>query len=342
VIDHTFHMVVLQAEDDPEALRASLQGVMDLGLTSIKLFTTYRPNYYVDDATILRIFRAMPEGMIAMVHCENDSIVTDATQRLIEQGQDGWAFHGQSRPAEAEAEAARRAVYLAGLAGARVYVVHNSTLMATAEVQAARDKGQAGVFNETCPQYLLLDESVYSGPHPEHYILQPPLRAHAHAERLTQYVIDGAVDVLSTDSCDYSLEQKQAVDAFPKTPGGLPGLETLLPLMYTRFAGSLGLPRLIQLLAENPARLFGLYPRKGAILPGSDADLVIYDPAPTVTIRHADLHYVAAYSPFEGMPVQGRVRTVFSRGEVIVDGGEFTGAVGRGRFLPGGASLDPQ
>ncbi len=342
VIDYTFHMVVLKAEDDPDALRASLQHVRDLGLTSIKLFTTYRPNYYVDDATILRIFRAMPSDMIAMVHCENDSLVTEATQRLIAQGRTGWAHHGESRPAEAEAEAARRVIYLAGLAGARVYVVHNSTLMATTEVQAARQSGQRGVFCETCPQYLVLDEAVYAGPHPEHYILQPPLRARTHAERLTQFVAEGAIDVLSTDSCDYSLAQKQAVDDFTKTPGGLPGLETLLPLMLTRFADQVGLPRLLRLLAENPARLFGLYPRKGAILPGSDADLVIYDPAGETPIRQMDLHHVADYSPFEGMPVRGKVRTVLSRGDVIVDAGAFSGAAGRGRFQPGGASLDPQ
>jgi dihydropyrimidinase len=183
---------------------------------------------------------------------------------------------------------------------------------------------------------------VYGGPHPERYILQPPLRDLAHAERLTQFVTEGAIDVLSTDSCDYSLAQKQAVDDFTKTPGGLPGLETLLPLMYSRFAETLGVPRLVQLLAENPARLFGLYPRKGAILPGSDADVVIYDPAQNTTVRQADLHYVAGYCPFEGMPIQGKVRTVLSRGAVIVRDGEFSGAVGRGRFLPGRASLDPQ
>ncbi|MFC1959165.1 dihydropyrimidinase [Chloroflexota bacterium] len=343
-IDYTFHMVLLDHAQDPATLTNSLQELMALGVPSIKLFTTYRPNYYVDDATILDVFRAMPADMIAMIHCENDSMVTAATRRLVEQGKTSWQYHGVARPVEAEAEAANRILYLAALAGARVFVAHNSTGMTTELVN--RQRTQAGqwakVFCETCPQYLLLDDTVYAGDHPEHYILQPPLRPTAHQERLKKCVEAGMVDVLSTDSCDYSLDQKLAELNFTRTPGGLPGIETLLPLMFTLFKDSVGLPRLLQMLAENPARLFGLYPRKGAIQPGSDADLVIYDPSVEATIRHQDLHSLAGYSPFEGMKVQGRVQTVLSRGEVIVDQGEFFGRAGRGEFLPGGPSLDPR
>ena len=341
VIDYAFHMVILQPERDPDELRAALVRLMGLGIPSIKLFTTYRPNYYVDDATILRIFRAMPSGMIAMVHCENDSIVTDATARLVEQGKTAWSYHGRSRPDDAEAEAVSRILYLASLARARVYVVHCSTAMAVSEVNRVRRREGFWdqVYCETCPQYLLLHDAVYDGEHPEHYILQPPLRSYHHTESLKHYVASGQVDVLSTDSCDYSLAQKRAHNDFTKTPGGLPGVETLLPLMFTTFHEQVELPRLIRMLSENPARLFGLYPRKGAILPGSDADLVIYDPMPRGTVRHQDLHYLAGYSPYEGMPLRGRVRTVISRGEVIVEDGAFVGAVGRGRFVPGGPSL---
>lgn len=345
VIDYALHMVVLRPEADRDALQASLGELMALGIPSVKLFTTYRPNYYLDDAAILRVLHAMPDGMIAMVHCENDSMVTAATQALIAQGKTDWRYHGEARPAEAEAEAVNRVLYLASLAGARVYIVHNSTADATSLVNRMRsqaDGGQRGrFFCETCPQYVLLHDGVYAGEHPERYILQPPLRSSHHMERLADYVRAGMIDVLSTDSCDYTLEQKLATRDFTRTPGGLPGVESLLPLMFTRFVDHVGLPRLMAMLAGNPARLFGLYPRKGAILPGSDADVVIYDPAPQSVICHQDLHYLAGYTPFEGMPVRGRVRTVLSRGEVIVEEGVFKGKAGRGQFLPGSRSLDP-
>ncbi len=343
-IDYALHMVLLQPDADDGKLRTSLTELMALGLPSIKLFTTYRPNYYVDDATILRVFRAMPEGMIAMVHCENDSMVTAATQELVAQGKTDWRYHAVARPAEAEAEAVNRVLYLASLARARVYIVHNSTAMATSLVNQMRSRGNGHwdkLFCETCPQYVLLHDAVYAGEHPEYYILQPPLRQYHHMDSLAYFVKSGMIDVLSTDSCDYTLEQKQATRDFTRTPGGVPGVETLLPLMMTHFADHVGVPRLMAMLAENPARLFGLYPRKGAILPGSDADLVIYDPRPQGVIRHQNLHYLAGYNPFEGMTVQGKVRTVISRGEVIVQDGIFMASAGRGLFLPGGRSLDP-
>ncbi|MBN1966860.1 MAG: dihydropyrimidinase [Anaerolineae bacterium] len=343
VIDYAFHMVVLEPAHDPDALRASLTRLMGLGVTSIKLFTTYRPNYYVDDATILRIFGALPDGMIAMIHCENDSIVTDATQRLVEAGQTDWRDHAQSRPPEAEAEAVSRVLYLASLAKARVYIAHCSTTMAVSEVNRVRgrDGRWENAYCETCPQYVLLHDAVYDEAHPEHYILQPPLRSYHHTQSLLHYITAGQIDVLSTDSCDYSLAQKQATRDFTQTPGGLPGLETLLPLMFTTFHERLPLPRLVQLLSENPARLFGLYPRKGALLPSSDADLVIYDPEPRGTVRPEALHFLAGYTPYEGLALHGQVRTVLSRGEVIVQGEEFTGQAGRGRFVTGGPSLAP-
>lgn len=345
VIDYALHMVVLRPEADRNALQASLSALIALGVPSIKLFTTYRPNYYLDDAAILRVLQAMPDGMIAMVHCENDSIVTAATQALVEQGKTDWRYHAEARPAEAEAEAVNRILYLASLAGARVYIVHNSTVTAARLVNrmcSQTEDGRRGrFFCETCPQYVLLHDGVYAGEHPERYILQPPLRSSHHMEGLADFVKAGMIDVLSTDSCDYTLAQKQARRDFTRTPGGLPGVETLLPLMFTQFVDHVGLPRLMAMLAENPARLFGLYPRKGAILPGSDADVVIYDPAPQSVIRHQNLHYLAGYTPFEGIPVRGRVRTVLSRGEVIVEEGVFKGKAGRGQFLPGGRSLDP-
>ncbi len=344
VIDYAFHVVLLEADDDPDVLRAGLARLMGLGVPSIKLFTTYRPNYYVDDAAILRIFRAMPPGMIAMVHCENDSIVTEATQRLVALGRTGWSYHPHSRPEEAEAEAVNRVLYLASLAQTRVYIAHCSTAMAVSEVNRvrSRDGHWDQAFCETCPQYLLLHDDVYTDDHPEFYILQPPLRSYHNRESLKHYVTAGQIDVLSTDTCDYSLAQKLAQPDFTTTPGGLPGVETLLPLMFTTFQERIELPRLVQLLSENPARLFGLYPRKGAIQPGSDADLVIYDPEPRVPVAIEALHYQAGYNPYEGLMMHGQVRTVLSRGEVIVTDGRCTAQAGRGIFVPGGKSLNPR
>ncbi|MCZ7546288.1 MAG: amidohydrolase family protein [Anaerolineae bacterium] len=192
------------------------------------------------------------------------------------------------------------------------------------------------VYCETCPQYLLLDERAYAGPRPAHYILQPPLRAEAEGEVIWSLVAEGAVDVISTDHCDYALEQKTAADDFTVTPGGLPGVETLLPLVYTYGVaeGRITLPQLVGLLSTQPARIFKLYPRKGVIQPGADADLVVYDPAPERTVRADALHYVARYSPYEGMALKGAVRATISRGEVIVQGGVFSGSAGRGQFVP--------
>jgi len=291
--------------------------------------------------------------MIAMVHCENDALVTDATARLVESGRTSWAYHGQARPPEAEVEAIRRVLYLAQVAGAAVYIVHCSTAESVRVVDEARLRGNMPpVYCETCPQYFWLDDSRYAAPDAERFILQPPLRPAAWQVDL----LDAApvLSAVSTDHCDYTIAQKREFPDFTKTPGGLPGLETSFALTYTygvhrarerQQAGEpvrpLPLPELARLMAADPARLFGLWPRKGVLLPGSDADVLIYDPAPQVTIRADDQHTIAGYTPYEGMTVQGRVRTVLSRGEVIVDEGRLLGEPGRGRFLPGAPFAAP-
>ncbi len=332
-IDYALHCMIT---DLPPGEEDRLGELIDLGATAFKLYTTYRPNYYWDDAQIWRLLCASAEmGALVMVHCENDALVTAATEALVKRGERGWRFHAQARPALAEQEAIARVLFLADEAGAPVYIVHNSTARSIEMVQQAREAGQA-VYNETCPQYLLLDDRVYWEAHPEHFILQPPLRAAGEGDLMWSLIAEGAVDAISTDHCDYALEQKQAADDFTKTPGGLPGVETLLPLMYTYGveAGRIPLPQLVGLLSANPARIFKLYPRKGAVLPGADADLVVYDPAPEGRVRADDLHYVARYNPYEGMRIKGAVRATISRGEVIVRDGAFCGRPGRGQFVP--------
>ncbi len=339
LIDYTFHMVVLEPAHDLEKLAQDLQGILDLGITSLKLFTTYRPNYYLDDAALVNLFRAMPPGLAAMVHCENDSIVTDATQRLVEAGNTAWRYHAQGRPPEAEIEAINRVLLLATTPHAHfpIYIAHCSTSDAAQNIGVYKERYPGFVHFETCPQYLLLDDSVYGGKQPEHNILQPPLRHSDNRRFLREFVRAGRVDVISTDTCDYTLAQKQAKPDFTQTPGGLPGIETLLPLMYTVFCHELGEPvdKIVQLMTANPARIFGLYPQKGALQVGGDADVVLYDPEPEWKIAHKDLHYLAGYNPYQGMRVKGKVHTTISRGEVIYQNGEFPATSGRGRFVHG-------
>ncbi len=334
IIDYALHCMVTDLPPGTE--EAGLAALVELGVPSFKLYTTYRPNYYADDATILRILRASVKvGGLVIVHCENDALVSAATQALVQRGDIGWRFHAAGRPALAEQEAVARLLFLADAVGAPIYIVHCSTARSIALVQAARARGQAA-YCETCPQYLLLDNRVYAGPHPEHYILQPPLRAPGEPEAIWRLAAAGAVDAIITDHCDYALEQKQAVADFTKTPGGLPGLETLLPLLYTYgvAAGRISLEQMVAMLSANPARIFGMYPKKGAIMPGADADMVIYDPAAEGEVRAEALHYVARYNPYEGMKIVGALRATISRGEVIVQDGECRGERGRGEFVP--------
>lgn len=338
LIDYTYHFVMLEPNLDPVALREELQALVEAGITSLKLFTTYRPNYYMDDAGLLHLFKAMPDGLIAMVHAENDAIVSAATSRLVAEGNTGWRHHAQSRPREAEIEAVNRVIRLAGFPSTQVpvYIAHCTTSDTVWDAQQ-HQRNFADVYLETCPQYLLLDEARYEGEDAEKFILQPPLRTAEDRAQLREFVQTGMIDVISTDTCDYTLAQKREFPEFMRTPGGLPGIETLLPLMYTLFCDELDEPvhQIIRLMSYNPARIFGLYPQKGVLQVGSDADVVIYDPSPERIIRHEELHYLAGYSPYEGMRVKGRVRTTISRGEIIYHDNKFPTQMGRGKFVFG-------
>jgi dihydropyrimidinase len=353
LIDYGLHMMVTDLPHDPAEARRWLEALRDLGVPSIKLYTTYRPNYYADDAVLVHTFRAMPDDMIAMVHCENDAMVTDATGRLVEAGNTGWAYHGQARPPEAEVEAIRRVMHLAKISRKAVYIVHCSTAQSVHQVEKAQQAGEwPPVYCETCPQYFWLDDSRYAGTGAEHFILQPPLRPkEKQVDLLHTWPILSAV---STDHCDYTLAQKRASAEFTKTPGGLPGVETSFALTYTyavhlarqrqdqgEDVSPIPLPELARLMSTEAARLFGLYPQKGAILPGSDADLLIYDPEPEVTIRADHTHAISGYIPYEGITVKGQIRTVVSRGEVLVEDGTLHGRPGRGRFLRGKPFIPP-
>ena len=333
VIDYAFHVMVT---DLPRGEEDRLGILPELGVPSIKLYTTYRPNYYADDATILRILEAAGRyGLLTLVHCENDALVTAQAEALVEAGKTSLRYHGAARPALAEEEAAARVLFLADAVQAPVVIVHNSSARTSELVAEARACGQE-VYNETAPQYLILDNRRYGGSEPWRYILQPPLRGPAHKERLWALLSQGQIDMVITDHCDYTKEQKLEHDDFTRTPGGLPGMETLLPLIatYGVDAGRIAWTDLVRLLSENPARIYGLWPRKGALQPGADADLVLYDPAVSSTLSADALHTIAGYTPYEGMRVKGRVVTTIRRGEILVHEGEFLSKEGRGVFLP--------
>jgi dihydropyrimidinase len=333
-IDYGLHCMVT---DLPRGREEELGDLVRLGVPSIKLYTTYRPNYYADDDLLLRMLRASASGgLLVTVHAENDALVTAATADLVARHQTTWQYHARGRPALAEHEAAQRALFLAQAAGAPMYIVHCSTGRTVELVRQAQGRGQAA-FAETCIQYLLLDDSRYNSEHPERFILQPPLRDKADNIALWRLIAEGAVSTIGTDHCDYTLEQKQANNDFTQTPGGLPGLETLFPLLYTYgiVEGRMSWDQLVRLVSANPARIFGLYPRKGILAPRADADVVVFDPRGESTIQASRSHNVAGYTPYEGMRVQGSIKMTISRGQIVYEEGEFCGTPGRGRFVAG-------
>jgi dihydropyrimidinase len=353
-IDYGLHMMLTALPPSEAELEGWMDGLLAAGVNSIKVYTTYRPNYYQDDAALLRVLRAAAQsGVAVMVHCENDALVAAATSELAHTGQTSLPNHGRARPALAEVEAANRVLFLADAVGRteagarvgaqglaplpqhklRVYVVHCSVSGTVEQVIRAAARGQDAIA-ETTPQYLLLDETVYAGEHPEWGIMQPPLRAPGEKERLWTQLASGVISTIGTDHCDYTIAQKREHTEFTKTPGGIPGIETMLPLLVTQgvMGGRISWSRLADLLSANPARIFGLQ-RKGKLAPGCDADVVVYDPQVEGTIRAERLHNLAGYTPYEGWPVRGAVRDVFSRGRQLVRDGEFVPAPGWGRFV---------
>ena len=334
-IDYGLHMMLTQLPEDDVTLHRWMADLLGLGISAVKVYTTYRPNYYQTDAELLRVLAAAAaHDMVVMVHCENDDLVTAAREALERAGTTSLAYHGKARPALAETEAANRVLFLGRAAGnPRVYVVHCSASGTVTEVTQAAQRGQHAIA-ETTVQYLTIDESVYTGPHPEWGIMQPPLRAPEEKERLWDQIVRGEISTIGTDHCDYTIVQKREHTDFRKTPGGIPGLETMLPLLATHgvASGRINWSRLAGITSGNAARIFGLA-RKGALAEGMDADVVVFDPRVETTIRADRLHNLAGYTPYEGMRVQGAVRDVFVRGRGLVRDGAFHPAPGWGHYV---------
>ena len=321
--NYSFHMTI---KDWDSRIAAELPAMTAQGITSYKVYMAY-----VIRMTDVQIYEALQaiakEGAVCGCHCENGPLADERIAQLLAAGRTGPDSHPVARPPEVEAEAVDRWLTIAELVGIPVNIVHLSTARSLEHVRAARARGQK-VYVETCPQYLFLDESVYHLPGFESakYIFAPPARPLGNQEALWKGIEDGAVDTIGTDHCsfDYAGAKQLGKDDFSKIPGGLPGTEDRPVLMYTAgvAGGRISANRMMELLSEQPARLFGMFPRKGTLAVGSDGDIVIFDPDKTGCIQNATRHNACDYDPYEGMATVGAVETVLLNGEVAVEGGE--------------------
>ncbi len=313
---------------------------MDEGVTSFKLYMTY--DTQVDDKTIYEILKRLKEiGGIAGVHCENSGVIAALQEEAVAAGKMGVFSHPLTRPAEAEAEAVQRLLRLAQIANAPVLVVHLTCEEGLKEILTARERGQQ-VFAETCPQYLLMNKELYELPGFEgaKYVIAPPLRRKEDADVLWNAVKEGQIQIISTDHCSFTTKQKElGQEDFRKIPGGMPGVETRGILLYSEGVkkGRITESEMCRLLSENPAKLFGMYPKKGVIAEGSDADIVVIDPEASGVIRADEQLQNVDYAPFEGLNVQGKIAQVYLRGEKVMENGkvlkELTGQyVVRGKY----------
>ena len=335
VIDFGFHVCVADLRGDVEAEMASL--VAD-GVTSFKLFMAYPGRLMLNDDEILRVLRRSAEvGGLVCLHAEDGPAIDALVSEALASGHTTPAYHARTRPPAVEAEAVRRAVTLAEMAGAALYIVHLSSAPALESVAAARRRG-LNVLAETCPQYLLLTEAAYDAEPAEaaKFVMSPPLRMPGDQDALWAGLERGDIQVVATDHCPFTTADKaRGLIDFTRIPNGAPGIEHRMALLYDAgvAGGRLSLERFVDVTAAAPARIFGLSPRKGAIAEGGDADVVVFDPAGTTVISAATHHMRVDYNPYEGRTLRGAVDLVLARGEVVVSGGRLVGAPGRGQFL---------
>ncbi|MDD7267421.1 MAG: dihydropyrimidinase [Lachnospiraceae bacterium] len=338
VIDYSFHGVLQHVDDD--ILKELADIVTNEGIPSFKAYTTY--GFKLEDRDLYRVLQVMKQtnGLLT-VHCENDAITNWLRQECIEHGQHEPIYHAKSRPNATETEAAKRLMQLAVMADeAPLYIVHTSARESLWAVEDARAQGQQNVYVETCTQYLTLTEEKYKqGGACEgvKYLMAPPLRSQEDQEALWQGLADGSIQVVATDHCPFMLAEKlDGAEDFTKAPGGAPGVEERGLLLYSEgvAGGRISLTRFVELMSTNAAKIFGMYPKKGTLLPGSDADLVIFDPQKKTVLSQETLHSVCDYTPYEGWQVEGGIKAVFARGKKIVEDGRFLGERGDGRFVP--------
>jgi dihydropyrimidinase len=331
-----FHMIITELTPQVED---EMDQMVREGVTSFKLFMAYPGVFMLDDATIFRaMLRTGQNGGTICMHAENGGVIDVLVQKALAEGKTAPKYHALTRPARAEGEATHRAIALAEMAHVPVYIVHLSAAEALQMVTEARDRGLPA-YAETCPQYLFLSYDNYEEPGFEgaKYVMSPPLRAKETQNELWRGLAFNDLQAISTDHCPFCMKEQKTLgqDDFSKIPNGAPGIETRMSLVYDGGVrqGRIPLNRWVELTSTSPAKIFGLFPRKGTIAPGSDADIVIFNPDRTQTLSVKTLHMNVDYNPYEGRVVQGVSETVISRGSVIVENGRFAGRPGAGTFL---------
>ena len=350
VIDYGLHMIVRDVSD--KVLR-EMDVMVKEGVSSFKLFMAYPGVFMVDDASIFRsLVRTGENGGLILMHAENGGVIDVLVKKALAERKTEPKWHALTRPPEAEGEATGRAYKLAEMAGGvPLYVVHLSASQALDQVRLFRDRGLPA-YAETCPQYLFLSYDNYEEPGFEgaKYVMSPPLREKWHQEELWKGLARNDLQVVSTDHCPFCMKegfkgqpkQKELGKGdFSKIPNGAPGVETRMVLLYDGgvLGGRITLNRWIELTSTTPAKIMGMFPRKGTIAPGSDADIVIWDPKKAQTLSAKTHHMRVDYNPYEGRKVKGKAEVVLSRGEVIIEGDRFLGKKGRGKFIKRGSPI---
>jgi dihydropyrimidinase len=339
------------------------QGVLEeigdlpgMGITSLKVFTAYNGRLRLQDGEIFQVMRAALEhGMLTMLHAENGDVIEILTREALAQGHTEPLWHALTRPAWGAVEAALRGFALAAQAGAPIYLVHMNTAGEVDQLRYARQRG-VQAFGETCPAYLFFTIDHLRRPDGAKWICSPPMRTEADNQALWEGLADGTIQVMGTDHCPFFYDGTRPIEYegekiaipgkelgkedFTKIPNGLPGVGDRLPVLWTHgvVKGRISANQFVALMSTNPARIFGLYPRKGALVPGADADIVLWDPQRKLTYGVAHAHHRTDYNLFEGWELQGFPQKVFLRGQLLVDGEHWLGKAGMGRFVARGAS----
>jgi len=335
-VDYSFHGVIQYVDD--EIIKELENLVLNEGITSFKAYSTY--SYPMNDEGFLRILKSMKKtGGTLTVHCENDGITNYLQKKFISEGNTSAKYHPLSRPNNAEAETVARLIQISELADdSNLYIVHTSAKESLDQIRLGRKRGLKNLKVETCPQYLLLTDEEYDKENAEalKYIMAPPLRKKEDNHALWTAVQDATVDVIATDHCPFHHSQKlEGINAFNKAPGGVAGVEERVRLIFTHGVATnkISENQFVKLLCENPARIFGMYPKKGTLAIGADADIMIIDPNEKDTISKQNLHSVCDYSIFEGFEVSCKIPYVLLRGKILVKDGKFLGEKGYGKFI---------
>lgn len=356
-IDFGFHMNITRVDEE---VLAEIPSLVEDGITTVKVFTAYNGRLRLQDGEIFRVMRLAAEhGMLTMLHAENGDVIDILTKEALEAGHKAPIWHARTRPTWGAVESVLRAAALAEQAGSPLYIVHLNTAGGLDQIRYGRRKG-VPVMAETCPQYLFFTEKDLERPDGAKWICSPPMRSAADNAALWEGLSDGSIQSFGTDHCPFFFEGTKPIlyegkeiaipgkelgaDDFTKIPNGLPGVGDRLPVLWTYGVGTGRITpnRFVELTSTNPAKIFGLYPKKGAIQPGSDADLILWDPAREVTYGVAHAQHRTDYNLYEGWKLKGYPQKVFLRGKLIVDHEKWLGRAGMGRFLhrrPGGDIL---